>query len=315
MAPKVAGLVTKVWVTNNQSVEEGQRLFEIDRSQYEISVQKARSDLESARRQVEAGSATVDSARANLLAAEANREKARKDYERLQRLYAEDPGTISTRRLEVSQATLDQTRAAVTAAEADIQRAIEQMGGQDEAENAILRSALSAVEKAELDLANTVVTAASRGVITDLRADVGLFAGTGNPVMTLIAVHDLWINAEFTENNLGNLTAGSEVEIIFDVMPGEVFEGKIRSIGLGVDFGQSHAAGTLPTIDNNRDWLRQSQRFPLIVDFDLRAHDELTRQLRVGGQASVIAYAEGHGFLKLLGQAYIRLMSWMSFAY
>jgi multidrug resistance efflux pump len=315
VAPKVAGLVTDVWVANNQSVEEGQRLFQIDRSQYDIAVQKARSDLESARRQVEAGSAAVEAARANLLAAEANKEKARKDYERLQRLYQEDPGAISTRRLEVSQATLDQAQAGITAAEADIQRAIEQMGGEDNATNAILRSAISAVDKAELDLANTVVTAASRGVITDLRADVGQYAGTGSPVMTLIAVHDLWINAEFTENNLGNLAAGSEVEIIFDVVPGEVFQGRIRSIGLGVDTGQTQAAGTLPTIENNRDWLRQSQRFPVIIDFDMHSHAELRKQLRVGGQASVVAYAEGHGILKLLGQAHIRLMSWLSFAY
>jgi len=315
VAPKVAGVITQVWVTNNKTVEKGQALFEIDPSQYRIALKKAQSDLENARRQVDAGNAGVDSARANLRAALANELKAQKDTSRLGRLHREDPGTISVRRLEVSQASLDQARAKVSAAEADIQQAIEQKGGDDEANNSILKSALSAVEKAELDLANTVVKASSRGVITDLRADVGQYAGTGSPVMTLVAIHDVWINAEYTENNLGHLRAGSPVEILFDALPGKVFDGVVRSIGLGVSAGQTQPPGTLPTVENDRDWLRQSQRFPVVIEFDIAQHESLSRQLRVGGQASVIAYSDGFWLFRTLGEAYIRFMSWMSYAY
>ena len=315
VAPKVAGLVTAVHVENNQLVEEGTKLFEIDRAQYEIAAAKARSDLENARRQVQAGGAAVEASRASLIAARANELKARQDFNRLQRLYQEDPGTISTRRLEVSKATLDQAEARVAGAEADIERAIEQMGGEDREENAILLTALAAVDKAELDLANTAVTASSRGIITDLRADVGQYAGTGSPVMTLVAMHDLWVSAEFTENNLGHVQVGTEVEIHFDAVPGAVFPGRVSSIGIGIDAGQSHPAGTLPTIQNNRDFLRQSQRFPVIVRFDLPDDGDLRKQVRIGGQASVVAYTEGSTILKLLGQAYIRLMSWLSYAY
>ena len=315
VAPKVAGLVTQVWVENNQEVEAGQRLFEIDPSQYEIALKKSQSDLESARRQVDAGSAGVESARANLRAALANELKAEQDYARLERLHREDPGTISVRRLEVSQATLDQARATVAARDADIQRAIEQKGGDDDQNNAILKSARSAVEKAQLDLDNTIVEASSRGVITDLRTEVGQYAGTGSPVMTLVAIQDVWINAEFTENNLGHLRPGSPVEILFDALPGQIFDGVVRSIGLGVSEGQPPPPGTLPTIENNRDWLRQSQRFTVVIGFDVDQHQALRGQLRVGGQTSVIAYSDGHGFLKLLGQGYIRLMGWLSYAY
>jgi multidrug resistance efflux pump len=315
VAPKVSGLVTEVWAQNNREVQEGDRLFEIDRSQYEIALRKSRSDLENARRQVEAGRAAVEAARANLEAAQANRVRAEKDYNRLERLHSRDPGTISTRRLEMSRASLDQALAAVSAAESNVQAAIEQMGGEEEASNAILQSAQSAVARAELDLSNTIVTASSRGVITDLRADVGQFAGAGSAVMTLIAVHDLWISAEFTENNLGHMKSGSQVEILFDVVPGKVFSGRVRSIGLGVSAGQTHPPGTLPTIQNNRDWLRQSQRFAVIVDFDPNQHQELRSQLRIGGQASVMALTEGHGLLNLLGQLYMRIMSWLSYAY
>ncbi|NVK40504.1 MAG: HlyD family secretion protein [Oceanospirillaceae bacterium] len=315
VAPKVSGIVTQVWIGNNQRVKAGQKLFEIDPSQYQIALNKARSDLENARNQVQAGNAAVDAARANLRAATANRLKAEQDFERLTRLRRQDPGTISIRRLEVAQATLEQASAQVQAAEADIQRAIEAKGGDTDELNAILNTAQTAVDKAELDLADTIVTAETDGMVTDLRADVGVFAGAGKPVMTMIAFNDVWISAEFTENNLGHLAAGSPVEILFDSMPGEVFAGSIRSIGVGVSAGQAPPAGTLPTVQNSRDWLRQSQRFPVVVGFDVAENPDLLKQLRIGGQASVIAYSEGHGLLAILGRLYIRLMSWLSYAY
>ena len=315
VAPQVAGTVTRVWAKNNQEVEKDQPLFEIDRSQYQIALDRARSDLENAGRQVGAGTEAVNAARANLLAARANERKARQDADRLERLHKEDPGTISVRRVEVSQATLEQARAQVTAAQADIQRAIEQMGGDDAADNSILKTALTAVAKAELDLANTLVKAPSSGVVTDLTADVGRYAGTGSPVLTLIVIHDFWINAEFTENNLGHVEVGTPVEILFDVLPGRVFKGEVRSVGLGTSAGGDQPAGTLPTIQNDRDWLRQSQRFPVIIGFDTEQNAALQRNLRIGGQASVMAYSEGTSILKLLGKAYIRLASVFSYAY
>jgi multidrug resistance efflux pump len=314
VAPKVAGLVTDVWVKNNEEVTVGQQLFQIDTSQYDIALDKAVSSLESAQRQVGAGSASVDSARANLLAAKANADKSQKNADRLQRLHDQDPGTISTRQLESAQANLDAARAKVTAAEAGIQVAIEQMGGADEDDNNILKTAMAAVAKAQLDLSNTLVVAASDGIITDLRADVGNYAATGSPVMTLVAINDVWIDANYTENNLGHLRVGTPVEILFDVIPGEIYVGEVRSISLGVNDGQTTAPGTLPTVQNNRDWLRQSQRFPVIVGFDAN-QDGLRDQLRVGGQVTVIAYTENTTVLKWLGKLYIRLMSWLSYAY
>lgn len=315
VAPKVAGLVTEVWVQNNQTVQAGDKLFQIDTSQYEIALAKAESDLATAYRQFDAGEASVESARASLRSAEANRVKAEQDATRLQRLRDQDPGTISQRRLDIAIATLESAEARVAAAESAIEQAIEQMGGQDNEDNARLKAALSAVDKAELDLANTTVSASLDGVVTDLRADVGLYAGTGGPVLTLISMHDVWINAEFTENNLGRLRAGGPVEILFDIRPGRVYPGRIRSIGLGVGSGQATPPGTLPTIQNDRDWLRQSQRFPVIVEFDVIAHEELRDLLRIGGQATVIAYADGAGLLKPLGKLYIRISSLLSYAY
>jgi multidrug resistance efflux pump len=315
VAPTVAGSVTKIAVANNQTVKAGQVLFEVDPSQYRIALAKARSDLANAHKQVGAGTATVEASRAKLRAARAAELAARQDAMRLRRLREGDEGTVSVRRQEIADAGLQQAIAQVAAAEADIRRAIEQMGGADVDENTVLETAVTAVDKAELDLASTVVKAPSAGVITDLRTDVGLYAGTGSPVLTLVAVGDVWINAEFTENNLGRMRAGTPVEIVFDSLPGRVFKGRVRSIGLGVSAGNAPPPGTLPSIDNSRDWLRQSQRFPVIVGFDARQDPALPAALRVGGQASVIAYGEGSGILRLLGKLYIRAASMLSYAY
>jgi multidrug resistance efflux pump len=315
VAPKVAGAVTKISVANNQAVKAGQPLLEIDPAQYRIALAKAQSDLANAHKQVGAGSATVEASRAKLLAARAAELAARQDAMRLRRLREEDEGTVSVRRQEIADAGLQQATAQVAAAEADIRRAIEQMGGDDVDENTVLQTALTAVDKAQLDLANTVVTAPAAGVITDLRTDVGLYAGTGSPVLTLVAIRDVWINAEFTENNLGHMQVGTPVDIVFDALPGRVFKGRVRSIGLGVSAGSAPPPGTLPSIDNSRDWLRQSQRFPVIVGFDARQDPALHDALRVGGQASVIAYGEGSGLLRLLGKVYIRAASLLSYAY
>jgi multidrug resistance efflux pump len=314
VAPKVGGVVTSVWVKNDETIALDQPLFEIDRSQYEIALKRTQSDLENTIKQIGAGTAGVESAKANLLAAKANETKARQDAMRQERLYKEDKGSISVRRLETSRSTLAQATAKVQVAKAEIQRAIEQKGGEGE-DNAQLKSALSAVEKATLDLENTVVRASANGMVTDLRADVGLFAGAGSPVLTLIAIQDFWIRAEFTENNLGHMRVGTPVELVVDALPGKVFSGKVGSIGLGVAAGQPPPAGTLPTIENNRDWLRQSQRYPVIINIDKEQHGQLQGHVRIGGQVEVMVYTEEAELLKTLGKWYMRVMSWFSYAY
>lgn len=316
VAAEVAGRVTRVLARNNQMVEAGAVLFEVDPEQYQIAVERARAELESTRRQIAASTAGIDSAQASLRAAQANELKAQQDRERLERLYREDPGTISLRRLEVSRASHVQAISQVAAARAEVQRAREQQGGSDE-QNALLRSAATALEKAELDLANTRVRARSAGLITDLRTDVGQFAAAGNPLMTLITIQDVWINAEMTENNLGRLEPGTPVAIVLDALPGRVFEGRVRSVGYGVSVGQSTAPGTLPNVENSRDWLRPAQRFPVIVELAPGEARQLAklRGIRVGGQADVMAFPSEGNPLNPLGRLFLYLMSWLAYAY
>ncbi len=313
VASEVSGRVTQVFVRNNQEVKAGALLFEVDPEHYRIAADRARADLESTRRQIGASTAGIESARASLRAAQANEVKARQDNDRLGRLYEEDSGTISLRRVELARASLEQAISQVAAAQAEVQRAREQEGGSEQ-DNAKLQSAATALEKAELDVSNTRVRARSAGLITDLRTDTGQFAAAGSPVMTLITIHDMWISAEMTENNLGHVEPGTPVAIALDALPGQVFEGRVRSVGYGVSVGPSAPPGGLPTVQNSRDWLRPAQRFPVIVEF---SQGELSRLhgVRVGGQAEVMAFPIQGNPLNPLGRLFLRLMSWLSYVY
>jgi multidrug resistance efflux pump len=316
VAAEVAGRVIRVNVRNNQDVKAGDILFELDPQPLQIAVDRAKADLESTRRQVGASTAGIASAQASLRAAQANELKARQDNQRLEGLYRQDPGTVSVRLLEVSRANREQAVAQVAAARAEVQRAQEQEGGNTET-NAQLRSAASALAKAELDLANTRIGARSAGLITDLRTDVGQFTAAGSPVMTLIAIHDVWISADLTENNLGRVQPGTPVAIVLDALPGAVLDGQVRSVGYGVSVGQTPAPGTLPSIQNSRDWLRPAQRFPVIIEFTPEAKKRLidSRAIRAGGQAEVMAFPTEGNPLNPLGRLFVGLMSWLSYAY
>ena len=313
VAADVAGKVLAVHIRNNDEVQLGQPLFDIDPQPYRIALARARADLESVRGSVLGAAAGVDAARASLTVSEASRDMAERDAGRLEKLHEEDPGAISVRRLEIAQATRDEARAKVSRARADLRKAQEAAGEKGD-DNTQVRSAVAAVEKAELDLARTRVVAPARGVVTDLRTDAGHYAQPGAPAMTLIAMHDLWISADLTENNIGHIEPGNEVAIVLDAMPGEVLKGRVRSIGGGVGTGQSSPPGTLPEVQNSRDWLRQAQRIPVAIEFDAESLQRL-KAVRIGGQADVLVYTGEHSLMNPLAALYMRAVSWLSYLY
>ena len=92
VAAEVSGKFSQVHVNNNDEVQPGQPLFDLDARPYEIALQGARADYESVRSSVNASSAAVDAAHASLQAAIANRDMAERDARRQGHLYAEDTG-------------------------------------------------------------------------------------------------------------------------------------------------------------------------------------------------------------------------------
>ncbi len=312
IAPEVSGTVTSVEVRNNQQVSAGQTLFQIDTERYQLAVQNAGASLESARQATGASSAGVDAARASLEAARANELRARQDAVRQRRIREEDPGAISERRIEMAEASLSAAESSVAAAEANVDKALQDLGAEGD-DNARIQQAVSALDQAQLNLLRATVVAPTDGLVTGVRLDRGNFAAAGAPQMTFIATHNIWVQADFTENNLGHIKAGDKVSLVFDAIPGRVFSGTVRESGFGVAV-DSAALGSLPTIENNRQWLRDAQRFPVLVDFELDGA-QARSALRVGSQVSVIVYTGNHGLFNLLGRIYIRLASILSYAF
>ena len=314
IAPQVAGEIIAVEVSNNTYVEKGERLAQIDPERYEVAVAQSQAQLEVTLQNLRSSSASVDAAAANVDAARANELKARQDAERLQRISDQDPGAISQRRLEVARATLTGATANVVAAKANLQQAIEQLGPKDE-DNPQLLSAQAALDQAKLQLGYTRIAAPDDGLVTDLQIDVGNYANVGQPLMTFVAIHDVWIQADFTENNIAHVNPGDRVEFVLDLWPGRILEGKVRSIAFGVSAAESVSTpGQLPTIQTSSDWIRDAQRFPVlidIVDFDEAA--EL--RLRAGGQASVMIYSSDKPFINALGHLMLRLSGYLSYLY
>lgn len=312
VASEVSGTVVDVLVSNNEEVEAGQELFRIDPDRYQLAVETAEASLQTARQATGASTANVSAAEASVESAAASRLRAEQDAVRLRRIKEEDPGAISDRRLEQAEASLSVADSQLEAARANLEKARQDLGETGDQNSRILQ-AQATLDQARLDLARTVVRAPAAGLITDLRLDRGNFAAAGSPQMTFIGVHDIWIQADYTENNLGHITPGDKVEIVFDAIPGSVYSGTIRSTGFGVDIA-SAPLGSLPTVDNNRQWLRDAQRYPVQVDFQL--NDARDRQaIRVGAQASVIVYTGDNWLFNLAGKLYVRLASWLTYAY
>ena len=310
IAPQVTGNIMSVSVQNNQQVTADEELLRLNDTDYQLAVEQAEANLNTAQQQLAAAESAVVTATAGLASAEASFVRAEKDADRLRRIIQEDPGAISQRRLEIAEATLGSAQAAVSGATAEIERARQQVGR----EEAAVMAAQATLEQSEVDLQRSRILAPGDGLVTDLQVDVGNLAQAGQPLMTFVAVNDVWIQADFRENNLGNVQPGAPVEIVLDVQPGRVFTGRVRSIGFGVGTGNTSVLGQLPTIENDRNWLRDAQRFPVIVEFD-GDMDEESLGLRVGGQATVMIFT-GRGFLlSPLGKLYMRLVALFSFAY
>ena len=312
VAAEVSGTVVDVAVDSNQIVRTGEPLFQIERQRYELAVQQAQAALETARQGTRAGSADVAAAEAKLVSARASARSAEQDAVRLRRIKQEDAGAISDRRIEIAENSLVAARGNVAAAEAGLRKAREALG-QIGDQNTQVQQAQAALEQAELNLTRTLVVAPEDGIVTDVRVDRGNFAQAGAPQMTFLATHNVWVQADFTENNLGNIESGDKVEIVFDSLPGQVFKGQVRTTGFGVSV-DSAPLGSLPTIDNDRQWLRDAQRFSVLVDFEVdNIEDRLN--LRVGAQASVIVYADSGWIMTLLGKIKMRLVSIFTYAY
>jgi multidrug resistance efflux pump len=311
ITPKVSGNVIKVNVVADQVVGKGDLLLEIDPADYEIALRRAESNLELAGQDVGAGSANIDSTIAQLSEARATLKKKLSDLQRAQNIYNKDPGAMSESEIDRRKAGVEQSESKVRSLRAEVEKA-KQLAGSEGEDNAKIRDARAALKQAQINLAETKLYAPSDGGITNLTIDEGYYANTGAPLMTFISGTDVWVKAYLRENSLSNLKIGDAVEILLDVAPGKIFKGEVSTIGYGISQPSGGAAGELETVKADSGWLRDAQRFPVLIKFS----DDSSRGIRRhGGQADVQIYTGDHFIVNTLGRIWIRLMSYLSYVY
>jgi len=309
IVPRVAGHLTAVDVRLHSVVEHGDRMFQIDPRPFRIAVLTAEANLDMAGQHVGAQTATVKSATARLGVARAQLDRAQRNYSRTKNIVEYNPGALSQADRDRAETGLDQALERVTSSEAELQRAREQLGAEGP-ENPQLRVAVAALEQAQFDLAFTDIIAPDHGVVESFNVSVGFYAQPGQALATFVSQRGQWIQADMKENNIGNIEVGDPVEFVLDVAPGEIFKGKVQSVGTGVSTGGATNRGELPTVSSSSGWLRDPQRFPVIIAIESNG---ARRFLRPGGQVDVVVYSGDNFLLNALGKLKIRLSSVISY--
>ncbi len=308
VAPMVNGYVTKVNVGLHSEVKKGDTIFMIDRKPYEIAVAIAETDLENVLQNISAGVSSIKAASARLSKAKVNFARSTKNWERTQRVISQNEGALSEADKDRSEASYLNAIEQVASSEAGLEKELAALGPTD-ANNPDTKAVLNRLEKAQWDLTHTAILAPSDGVIESFNVEVGYFAGTGKSMVSLISNKTIWIQANLKENNLSNIKLGNEVDVIFDIQPGTIFKGKIKSIAYGVSTDRTNAGG-LPKITTAQGWLRDPQRFPVIIEIE---DSEIMKKLRQGSQAEIVVYTGNNWLLNFLASTRIHIMSKLSY--
>jgi multidrug resistance efflux pump len=311
IAPEVSGTVTRVNVAPDQRVKAGELLAVIDPEAYEIAVQRAEVALELAGQGLNVGVAAVNIAQAKLVETKAGLVEREIHFTRTESLVEKNAG--SQAELDRARSDREKAKAQVSRAQADLDRAKQQLGPEGQS-NPRIRDALAALRQARIDLAHTKIRAPSDGGITNLKIDQGYYASKGTPVMTFVSFDDVWIQANLRENSIFHVKPGDRVELTLDTVPGRIFRGTVFSSGFAVQPPSGADVGEAVVIRGSSGWLRDAQRFPVIIYFD---RDNFPRGYRrAGGQADVQIYTQkSNWLLNGLGWLRIRLSSWFSYVY
>ncbi len=309
ITPRVSGYITDVRVKLNSVVEGNDTLFQLDRIPFELALHKARANVDNATQHMGAQGANVKAAASSVGVARAQLDRAQRNYNRTQRVLEKNPGAVSQADIDRVETSLDQSIEKLASSEANLTRAQEELGVVGP-ENPQLRLAIAELKKAELDLSYTTIYAHNEGIIESFNVDEGYYGQAGQPLATLVSKQDVWLQADFRENNLSNMKSGNPVKFTLDIAPGRVFEGYVRGIGSGVDAGNAVNPGTLPTIGSSSSWLREPQRFPVTIAFN---NAEVMELCRAGGQAEVVVFTGQHRMLNSIARIRIKLKSWLSY--
>ena len=291
VTPLVSAAVVDVRVVNTQVVRKGDVLLQLDDSDAKLAVAKAEADYFKARRQfvqtaansgslaaqVNARSADIGQAQAQLASAEAGFGKARIDLARRQELASS--GAVSGEELtsaknafSTAQANLALARAAIAQASATRGAARETyaanqalIAGSTIDTSPEVAAAKAKLDQALLDLQRTVIRAPIDGVVTNRQVQVGQRIAAGSPVMTIVPVGSVFVDANFKEGQLKRVRPGQTVELVSDLYGDDfVFHGKVA----GFSGGTGSAFALIPAQNATGNWIKVVQRLPVRVQLD-----------------------------------------------
>ncbi|KQM18776.1 HlyD family secretion protein [Novosphingobium sp. Leaf2] len=303
VTPLTSGRVVEVLVTDTQPVRRGQLLFRIESSDQEIAVQQAQANLAQAQRKygqslannaalgaaAGANEAQISTAQANLASARATLTRAQQDYSR--RAALAGSGAVSGEELTTARQALESARAGYAQAEAAIAQAQENARSarrQEEAAKALTRGttdrtapeillAQAQLAQAKLDLERTIVRAPVDGVISRRTIQVGQRVQSGQVAMMIVPVGQLYVDANFKENQLGKVRTGQNAVLTSDFYGGDVkYHGKV----VGFSGGTGAAFSLIPAQNATGNWIKVVQRLPVRIQLDPRELKE--HPLRVG---------------------------------
>ena len=270
VAPQVAGVIGEVAVDDHQQVQAGAALVNIDDRALRIAVDTAKATVDSLKAQLERQQSNIAQARAALAAASANLKLAEANRSRFDNLARDGSGTVQAQ--QQAQAQWDTQRAARERDQAGL-RAAEQQVGILRAE---LEKAQAAQADAQLKLSYAKVVAPVAGFVDQRKARVGGYARVGEPLLTLVPLDALYVEANFRETQSARVQVGQPVEITVDALPGVRLKGRVESLGpaSGVSFSP------LPPHNATGNFTKIVQRLPVRIHLE-PGQDDASR-LRVG---------------------------------
>jgi membrane fusion protein, multidrug efflux system len=272
---EIPGTVIQLHVDDTQSVARSQPLLELDPADAQVAVSSAEANLARAVRAVRTLFAQADRLRAEINDREVEVEQAKRDHERRSGLLSD--GAISSEELQHTQDRITEVRSSLTAAREQLRETTAQIDGTTVATHPQVLAAIAAVRDASLSIRRTRLTAPVPGVVARRSVQVGQRVAAGTPLMGIVPLDAVWVDANFKEVQLRDMRVGQPVTLRADIYGGKAeYHGKL----VGLSAGSGTAFALLPAQNASGNWIKIVQRLPVRIELDpaeLRAHP-----LRIG---------------------------------
>src|SRR5262245_18130081 len=292
IAPRVRGQIVKLNVHDNQLVEAGDVLFEIDPDDYTLALEKAKAVLAALDQQIEVARAQDTDIKYQVKVAEAGVDRAQAELKQaddtLQRLQPLLPDGFA-RADEVDRvATSKHVAAAALAAEKQRVNQARTTLSALATLTAQRPGAVATVDLAALELSYCKVVAPFPGRVINLNLSQGAFASAGIPVFSLLDTRQWYVMANFREGELRHIAPGHRADVYLSAFPGRRFKGRVQGIGWAVEPTDAiDLPHGLPLVKRELNWVHIAQRFPVRIEIE----DPDPELFRMG--ASAVAIVRG----------------------